>query len=101
MNTDQVRELVKEIRGMDYNVVGLEAINAKIKQITDDGWRLQVRASSDKVFRAKRGSRSLLKVPRTQWMVGAVWVRGDEKVPYYYQTAESKARAMQMQEENP
>ena len=102
MNTEEGKVLVREIhqvRPDDPDVV--EKVKALTDRLETDGWRLQVKAYSYKEHHAQRGRRELLRNPRNQWMIGAAWVRGQEKVHYYTQKAQSKAYATHMQEKYP
>lgn len=100
MNTEEVRVLVQEIHRTSA-ADGVQKITELTDRLEADGWKLQIRAWPRKEFHARRGRRELLRKPRNQWMIGAAWVRGQEKVHYYTQEAPSKAYAIDMQERYP
>ena len=109
LTASQVRDKLKaisEVQKSDPDVVAktdadIIAINALTKEIEDGGWHLQIEAYSNKVDRALRGRRQLLKKPRTEWRIVARWVCGNESVWYYNQKVDSKVYALDMQARYP
>jgi hypothetical protein len=98
---EQVRKKVYAIRMLNPHVAGVQAINDAIKEIVDGGWRLQISAYHEKVFRTKRGGKYLLKKPYNQWYIGAAWIRGKDKVWYYSQPVDSMKEAKRLAKANP
>lgn len=91
----EVRELVRQIKAVQiFDRDMLEKIDVLTDKIKAGGWKLKVEAYSATVTRTNAG-RALAK-PRKEWRNVAHWVRGDEKVWYYNNKADSKAYAMDM-----
>lgn len=104
LTLDQAKAIVNEAHALSrlpstIDIIG--SLKALFRKLEAGGWRLGIKAYSSKVERASRGRRLLLRHPRNEWRVVAWWVKGDEKVWYYNQKADSKARALDMQERNP
>lgn len=101
ISPEQAHAIVEELRQADYNKVGQEFFDERVKRLEAAGWILGVQAYRHKVFKGRRGH--LLRRPRYEWRNDAYFFNKELKsrVFYWDNDGYSKFHAQDMAKRQP